>query len=64
MNDTEARLALMLTWVLEWENPDGKIRDAYLPHWLVEKCDEAIREVPPRLIRHERRRNTYPDFTT
>lgn len=58
-----ARLAINLMRVLDWKNPGGTIREAYIPGFLKDKCDEAIRLVPMDELRaeYERHSTLYPE---
>lgn len=58
-NTSPANLALNLMRVMDWTNPEGRIRDAYIPGWLRDACDDAIRTVPMEALQVEYNRNQH-----
>ncbi len=36
-------LQAKMTRLLNWPNPNGTIKDAYVPRWLVLECERAIK---------------------
>jgi hypothetical protein len=53
---SEADLAIALIRLLMWPNPNGKIKDYYIPGWLRESCVQAINRVPVSSLREAQKR--------
>lgn len=62
MTGNRAEIALHLMQVLAWPNPEGEIRDYYIPPWMHAKCAEVLKQVPREELEAEllKNYNLYP----